>query len=220
MMTDLKQEKKISKELKENGHTNTLIAGCDEAGRGAYAGPVVAVAVILPEDVELKGITDSKKISKNNHIKYSNMIMDKALSVGVGVVEAVEVDRFGVGEANKQAIQRAVEDLSITPAHILIDGTSQQKIVSDIPQTQVIKGDMSSLTMASASILAKSLRDQLMKRYAKEHPEYGWDSNAGYGTEQHRQAIEEFGITKHHRKSFKPIREYLERKQLSSGVIG
>lgn len=219
-MTDLHQEKEISRKLKEQGEENILIAGCDEAGRGAYAGPVIAAAVILPEDVELPGITDSKKISKSNHIKYSKMIMDKALSIGIGIVDPIEIDRFGVGEANKQAIQRAVEDLTITPAHILIDGSTQQKIVSDIPQTQVVKGDLHSLSMASASIIAKTMRDTIMKKYGKEYPEYDWENNAGYGTISHTKAIENFGINEHHRKSFKPIKEYLQREQLSGGVIG
>lgn len=219
-MTDLHQEREISKKIREQGEENAYIAGCDEAGRGAYAGPIIAAAVILPDDVELPGITDSKKISKNNHVKYSKMIMEKALAIGIGMVDPIEIDRFGVGEANKQAIQRAVEDLPITPAHILIDGSSQQKIVSDIPQTQVIKGDVSSLSMASASIIAKTMRDTIMKKYGKDHPEYDWGNNAGYGTESHRKAIENFGITSHHRKSFKPIREYIQREKLTSGVIG
>lgn len=219
-MTDLRQEKQIRKELKAMGQENTYVAGCDEAGRGAYAGPVIAAAVILPADVDLPGITDSKKVSKNNHIRYSKMIMDKALAIGIGVVEAIDIDRYGVGEANKQAIQRAVEDLPITPAHILIDGNSQQKIVSDIPQTQVIKGDMHSLTMASASIIAKTMRDSYMKKLGKKYPEYDWENNAGYGTNSHQQAIETFGITDQHRKSFKPIREHIQKQQLSSGVIG
>lgn len=218
-MADLKQEDKIRIELKKQGNDNLYIAGCDEAGRGSYAGPLIAAAVILPEDVILDGVTDSKKITKANHKKYAQLITDSALAIGVGVVEPIEIDRFGVGEANKMAIQRAIEDLPIEPAHILIDGTSQQVIKSKIPQTQVVKGDLKSLSMASASIIAKSLRDQLMRKYGEKYPEYGWESNAGYGTADHCKAIADFGINEHHRKSFKPIREHIQREKLANGGV-
>lgn len=218
-MTDLKQEDEIRAFLKEQGEKNLHIAGCDEAGRGAYAGPLIAAAVILPEDIELMGITDSKKISKSKHKQYSKIIMDNALAIGVGIVDPVEIDRFGVGQANKEAIQRAVEDLPIEPAHILIDGSSQQVIKSKIPQTQVVKGDLKSLSMASASIIAKTMRDELMKKYAEKYPEYGWEHNAGYGTDDHRKAIDNFGINEHHRKSFKPIKEHMQRVKLNVGGV-
>lgn len=218
-MADLKQEDQLRAYLKEQGEENLHIAGCDEAGRGAYAGPLIAAAVILPEGIELDGITDSKKISKANHRKYTKVIMDNALAIGVGIVEPIEIDRFGVGEANKIAIQRAIEDLPIEPAHVLIDGSTQQVIKSKIPQTQVVKGDLKSLTMASASIIAKTLRDELMKQYAEKYPEYGWENNAGYGTDDHRKAIDNFGINEHHRKSFKPIREHMQRVKLTTGGV-
>lgn len=218
-MTDLKQEHEIRDILREKGEDNLYIAGCDEAGRGAYAGPLVAAAVILPEDIELKGITDSKKISKSKHKEYLLLIMENALAIGLGIVEPLEIDRYGVGQANKLAIERAVADLPIKPAHILIDGCSQQVIKSTIPQTQVVKGDLKSLSMASASIVAKTIRDEMMNKLGAKYPEYGWDSNAGYGTQIHTKAIEAFGITEHHRKSFKPIRDHIQKAKLTGGVI-
>lgn len=218
-MTDLKQEHEIRAMLREQGEKNLYIAGCDEAGRGAYAGPLVAAAVILPDDIVLDGITDSKKISKTKHKEYMQIIMDNALAIGLGIVEPLEIDRYGVGQANKLAIERAVADLPIEPAHILIDGASQQVIKSQIPQTQVVKGDLKSLSMASASIVAKTIRDELMKQYGEKYPEYGWDSNAGYGTNIHTKAIESFGITEHHRKSFKPIRDHIQKTKLTGGMI-
>lgn len=217
-MTGLTKEKELTQALKEQGIENPYIAGCDEAGRGAFAGPLVAAAVILPQDADLSEITDSKKISKKRHIALSKKIMDNALAIGVGIVDIDYIDRFGVGRANKKAIEDAVADLPIIPSHLLIDGSTQQVITSDIPQTQLIKGDSISLSVASASIIAKTVHDIIMRQLHEKYPEYSWDTNTGYGTQAHIQAIYKFGITEHHRRSVKPVKEYLKKLQLNGGI--
>lgn len=189
------------------------VAGCDEAGRGSWAGPIVAAAVILPDNIILPGVNDSKTVNKKNHRALAEMIIEKAIAVGVGVAGNEFIDEKGLGYANRYVIQKAVEDLSVIPDYLLIDGGPQQKIDTDIPQEEIPKGDQKSLSIAAASIIAKSVHDELMKRYAEEFPEYKWDSNAGYGQMDHRYAINEYGICRYHRRSFKPIKEYLKKKQ-------
>ena len=196
----------------ENGISSSFIAGCDEAGRGPFAGPLVAAAVILPTGADLPEITDSKKINKRHHRAYAEHVLREALAVGIGVASVEFIDRFGIGMANRYAIEEAVKNLSITPTRLLIDGSAQQKINTDIHQTLVVKGDQKSLSIASASVVAKSVHDELMRQCAEEFPEYGWTKNAGYGTPDHLAAIEKYGVCRHHRKSFKPIKEYLKRK--------
>lgn len=188
-----------------------LVAGCDEAGRGSWAGPIVAAAVILPENIILPGVNDSKTINKKNHRALAEMIMEKALAVGIGVASNKFIDEKGLGYANRYVIQKAVENLSIVPDYLLIDGGTQQEIETDIPQEEIPKGDQKSLSIAAASIIAKSVHDELMKRYARKYPEYKWDDNAGYGSMDHRHAINEHGICEYHRTSFKPIKEVLAK---------
>lgn len=192
--------------------TQSYIAGCDEAGRGPFAGPLVAAAVILPMNADLPEITDSKKINKKYHRSYAEHVLQEAIAVGVGVASVEYIDRFGIGMANRYAIEEAVKNLGVKPTRLLIDGSSQQIIHTDIPQTQVVKGDQKSLSIAAASVVAKSIHDELMRQCAEEFPEYDWGKNAGYGTPDHLKAIEEYGICKYHRKSFKPIKDYLKRK--------
>lgn len=189
-----------------------IVAGCDEAGRGSWAGPIVAAAVVLPNDVILPGVDDSKKVSKKNHRALAEMILQKAVSVGIGVAGNKFIDEKGVGYANKYVILKAVENLSITPGYLLIDGGLQQRIDTSIPQEELEKGDQKSLSIAAASIIAKSVHDELMKRYALQYPVYQWDNNAGYGSMDHRYAINQYGICEYHRQSFKPIKEYLKKK--------
>lgn len=208
---------------KENHITPSYIAGCDEAGRGAFAGPLVAAAVILPLDAHLPQITDSKQVAKKKHHQYAQDILDQAIAVGVGIASVEYIDRFGVGMANRYAIEQAVADLPVKPTHLLIDGAGQQVIKSDIPQQQIVKGDSKSLSIASASIIAKSVHDALMKEYAQQYPQYKWLTNTGYGTQDHIQAIYQYGICKHHRTSIKPIKEYLKQhkqyKQQKKGCV-
>lgn len=204
-MADLTIEKRIIKADKGP------VAGCDEAGRGSWAGPIVAAAVILPDDVSLPGVDDSKKINKKNHRALAEMIMKRAIAVGVGVASNKFIDENGLGFANKYVIKQAVENLGTKPGYLLIDGGTQQKIDTDIPQEEIPKGDTKSLSIAAASIIAKSVHDELMKQYAKEFPEYNWNENVGYGTMDHKCAIQKYGICNYHRQSFKPIREYMQK---------
>lgn len=204
-MADLTIEKRIIKAGRGP------VAGCDEAGRGSWAGPIVAAAVILPDDVSLPGVDDSKKINKKNHKALAEMIMERAVAVGVGVAGNVFIDEHGIGFANKYVIKQAIENLSVTPGYLLIDGGTQQKIDIDIKQEEIPKGDQKSLSIAAASIIAKSVHDELMKRYAKQYPQYKWDDNVGYGTMDHKCAIQKHGICEYHRCSFKPIREYVNK---------
>lgn len=204
-MADLTIEKRIIKANKGP------IAGCDEAGRGSWAGPIVAAAVILPDDVSLPGVDDSKKINKKNHRALAEMIMERAIAVGIGVASNKFIDENSLGFANKYVIKQAVENLSTRPGYLLIDGGTQQKIDIDIPQEEIPKGDQKSLSIAAASIIAKSVHDELMKEYAKEYPKYNWYDNVGYGTMDHKCAIQKHGICKYHRRSFKPIKEYIRK---------
>lgn len=200
-MADLTMERKIG----------GLVAGCDEAGRGSWAGPIVAAAVILPDNVILPGVNDSKTVNKKNHRALADVILKKAISVGIGIASNKFIDEKGLGYANRYVIQKAVENLSIVPGYLLIDGGPQQKIDTDIPQEEIPKGDQKSLSIAAASIIAKSVHDEIMKRYAVKYPEYNWDENTGYGTMDHKYAINEHGICEYHRQSFKPIKEYVEK---------
>lgn len=189
-----------------------LVAGCDEAGRGSWAGPIVAAAVILPNNIILPGVNDSKSVNKKNHRALADDILKKAIAVGIGVASNKFIDEKGLGYANRYVIQKAVENLSIVPGHLLIDGGPQQKIDTDIPQEEIPKGDQKSLSIAAASIIAKSVHDEIMKRYAVKYPEYKWDSNTGYGTMEHKYAINKHGICEYHRMSVKPIKEYIKKK--------
>lgn len=218
-MATLERETEIVNELQEKGDEKPFVAGCDEAGRGAFAGPLVAAAVILPFDAGLAEINDSKKISKRRHIKLSNQIMNEATAIGLGIADVEYIDRFGVGQANKKALEDAVMDLPTVPSHLLIDGSTQQIITSSIPQTQLIKGDSISLSVAAASIIAKTAHDVIMRQLHEIHPDYAWNTNTGYGTQGHIQAVYDYGVTDHHRRSVKPIKEYLETLQMKGGIV-
>ena len=196
----------------ESGIEPSIVAGCDEAGRGPFAGPLIAAAVVLPPNADLPEITDSKKINKKYHRMYAEHVLKVATAVGIGVASVEYIDRFGIGMANRYAIEEAVKNLSVTPTRLIIDGSAQQEIHTDIPQTQIVKGDQKSLSIAAASVIAKSIHDEIMRQCAAEFPEYGWGKNAGYGTPDHMAAIGKYGICKYHRRSFKPIKNYLKRR--------
>lgn len=200
-MADMTMERKIG----------GLVAGCDEAGRGSLAGPIVAAAVILPLNAILPGVDDSKTINKKNHRALAETIMQRALAVGIGIASNKFIDEKGLAYANKYVIQKAVENLGIIPDYLLIDGGPQQKIDTNIPQEEIPKGDQKSLSIAAASIIAKSVHDELMKRYSEKYPEYNWCENAGYGSMDHKYAIKNHGICEYHRQSFKPIKEYMQK---------
>lgn len=184
-----------------------LIAGIDEVGRGPLAGPVVASAVILPQGFELLGLNDSKKLSKKKREAFFDIIKENAISYGIGIVSEAEIDEINIYEASKVAMKRAIEDLNITPDFLLIDA---MKLDLDIPQENLIKGDMRSISIAAASVLAKETRDKMMEEYAVIYPGYGFEKHAGYGTKQHVEALRTLGVTPIHRKTFAPVKKLLE----------
>ncbi|MDA8956195.1 ribonuclease HII [Flavobacteriales bacterium] len=182
-------------------HLGVVEAGCDEAGRGCLAGPVVASAVILPRGFEHKILNDSKKLSEKNRELTKTSILESAVSWGIGVVSPKEIDEINILNASFLAMHRAIEKLKTKPELLLIDG-NRFNPYKNTEHVCIIKGDGKYFSIAAASVLAKTHRDDLMKRLNEEHPEYGWASNKGYPTKKHRQAIAKNGITKHHRKSF------------------
>ena len=182
-----------------------LIAGVDEVGRGPLVGPVVAAAVILPKDFYMKEINDSKQLSEKKRDKLYPIIMENAISVGIGVVNEKIIDEINILEATKKAMKEAINNLTIKPEHLLIDAV---KLNIDIPFTSIIKGDAKSQSIAAASIIAKVYRDKLMYELDKKYPEYDFANNKGYGTKKHIEAIKKYGVLEEHRKTFKPVSEY------------
>lgn len=181
-----------------------LIAGVDEVGRGPLIGPVVAAAVILPVDFKLDGLTDSKKLSEKKREYFYKIIKEKAIAIGVGVISEKRIDEINIYEATKEAMREAINKLDVVPEHILIDA---MKLDLDIPSTSIIKGDLLSITISAASVIAKVERDHMLYEIDKEYPMYDLKNNKGYGTKKHLDAIKEYGITKYHRLSFKPVFE-------------
>lgn len=176
-------------------------AGCDEAGRGCLAGPVFAAAVILPQDFSNDLLNDSKQLTEKQRYLLRPIIEKEALAWAVGVVSAEEIDKINILAASFLAMHRAVDDLKIRPEHLLIDG-NRFKPYANVPFTTIVKGDGKMASIAAASILAKTYRDDFMNKIAVEYPQYDWLSNKGYPTVKHRNAIKEYGITPYHRKSF------------------
>jgi ribonuclease HII len=183
------------------------IAGVDEAGRGPLAGPVTAAAVILPDDVDLEGVNDSKKLTLAQREKFFVLIQEKAIAYGIGTVGVDEIDSINILQATRLAMKLAVHSLSRSPDLLLIDGN--QGIEFESVQWKLVKGDTRSLSIASASILAKVTRDRIMEDYHRQYPQYGFDRHKGYGTELHRQQIERWGPCSIHRKTFKGVKEFL-----------
>ena len=189
----------------------TLVAGVDEVGRGPLVGPVVAACVILPEDFSLDGLTDSKKLSEKKREFYYDEIMRQAVAVGVGVVSEKKIDEVNIYEATKLAMKEAISKCNIQPEHILIDA---MPLSLDIPTTSIIKGDFKSITISAASVIAKVTRDRMLDELDKKYPMYDFKDNKGYPTKKHLEAIDKYGIIPEHRRSYGPVRDYLE-KQLS-----
>jgi len=183
-------------------HTNQIEAGCDEAGRGCLAGPVVAAAVILSPNTHLPKLNDSKKLSEKQRKLLQGKIQEQALAYAVGIVDNKEIDELNILNASIEAMHRAIKGLSTSPEHLLIDGNRFHPF-NNIPHTCVIKGDGKYMNIAAASILAKTFRDELMLKYHQQYPYYNWLKNKGYPTKAHREAIEVHGITELHRHSFK-----------------
>lgn len=183
-----------------------LVAGIDEVGRGPLAGPVVAACIVLPKDCKIKGLNDSKKISKKQHQVLYQEIMDKALAVGFGIQDNQIIDQVNIYEATKMAMVEALEGIP-KPDALLIDA---MELPVDLPQESIIKGDAKSLSIAAASVVAKYIRDQIMIKYDEIYPNYHFDSNAGYGTPEHLKALEQQGISPIHRRTFEPIKSMLK----------
>lgn len=181
-----------------------LIAGIDEVGRGPLAGPVLAAAVILDPNNPIIGLNDSKKLSLAKRTALYAEIHEKAIGIGIGIVEAQVIDDINIYQASKLAMIKAVGELSSEPDYLLIDA---MKLPLQLPQESIIKGDAKSISIAAASIIAKVERDRLMEQYHLKYPGYGFDQNAGYGTKQHLLGLDENGITPIHRLSFAPVKE-------------
>ena len=191
-------------------HTkNRLEAGCDEAGRGCLAGPVFAAAVILPSDFSNEQINDSKALAEKKRKQLRTLIEENAIAWAVARVSPEEIDEINILNASFQAMNTAVMQLKIKPDFVLIDG-NRFKNQTAIPHLCVVKGDAVYLSIAAASILAKTYRDEYMEQLATEFPSYDWAKNKGYPTLKHRKAIERYGVTVHHRKSFKLLPLQLE----------
>lgn len=181
--------------------------GVDEAGRGCLAGPVFAAAVILPESFSNELLNDSKQLTEKQRYALRPIIEAEAVAYAVGVVFPDEIDRINILNASFLAMTRAVESLSIKPEHLLIDGNKfKSKLL--IPFTTIVKGDGKMMSIAAASVLAKTYRDDYMNKIAEEYPQYDWLENKGYPTAKHREAIAEHGITPYHRLTFKGVKEY------------
>jgi len=198
----------FERKARKNGFR--LIAGVDEAGRGPLAGPVVSAAVILPETFAVSGVNDSKCLSE----KVRNILYDEiychALSVGIGIVDPVEIDRINILQASLTAMAIAVGNLKPVPDHLFIDGTFT--IALNLPQQAIVKGDSKSISIAAASIVAKVTRDRIMAGYRHDYPEFDFPRHKGYATKAHIEAIEQHGCCPIHRRSFRRVR--FEQKTL------
>ncbi len=178
----------------------SLIAGIDEAGRGPLAGPVCAAAVILPKGLVIEEINDSKKLTEKKREKLFDVIIEKAIAYSIQFCEPDVIDEINIRQATHKAMENAVKNLSVEPEHIFIDGNDN--IPFDSPYTYIVKGDAKSHTIAAASILAKVSRDRLMVELDAKYPQYGFAKHKGYGTKAHMEAIQQYGVSEVHRKSF------------------
>lgn len=205
-MTNIIDNYKYERELNNSGIK--LIAGVDEVGRGPLIGPVVAAAVILPVNYKLDGLTDSKKLSEKKREEFYNIIKKDAISIGIGIIDEKRIDEINIYEATKEAMYEAINNLNPKPEHILIDA---MKLNLDVPSTSIIKGDLLSITISAASVIAKVTRDHMLYELDKEYPMYDLKNNKGYGTKKHIEAIKKYGITKYHRLSYKPVSNYKDK---------
>lgn len=204
LMIDCKDTYKNERELKKDGYK--LIGGVDEVGRGPLVGPVVAACVILPDKFDLDGLTDSKKLSEKKRDYFFEEIKKQAISYGIGVVDEKRIDEINIYEATKEAMIMAINNCNIKPDYVLTDA---MKLDLDVPIKPIIKGDLRSITISAASVLAKVTRDRMMYELDKKYPMYDFKNNVGYPTKKHLEAIKEYGIISEHRKSYGPIKECL-----------
>ena len=187
--------------LKSHYYEGKIEAGCDEAGRGCLAGSVYAAAVILPEGYQNELLNDSKQLTEKRRYQLREIIEKDAVAWAVGIVTPEEIDKINILNASILAMHRALDQLKVRPEAIIVDG-NRFKPYQKLPHTTIVKGDGKYLSIAAASILAKTYRDDYMNKLAEEYPQYDWISNKGYPTKKHREAIKQFGITPYHRKSY------------------
>lgn len=201
MKTDLY---KYEKEL--YGQGINYIAGVDEVGRGPLVGPVVSACVILPKDFVLPGLNDSKKLTEKKRDEFYDIIKEKALSIGIGIIDEKIIDKVNIYEATKLSMYYAIKNSKIKPEHVLIDA---MKLNLDIPSTSIIKGDSLSISIAAASVIAKVTRDRLMYELDLKYPMYDFKNNKGYPTKTHLEALKKYGVIDEHRKSYEPVKKVL-----------
>lgn len=187
--------------LEKHYYEGKIEAGCDEAGRGCLAGSVYAAAVILPDGYDNPSLNDSKRLSAAKRMRLRDEIVRDAVAWAIGVVTPQEIDHINILRASILAMHRALDQLQVRPEAIIVDG-NRFLPYRDLPYATIVKGDGKYQAIAAASILAKTYRDEYMERLAQEFPRYGWQSNKGYPTPQHREAIRQYGVTPYHRKSF------------------
>lgn len=187
--------------LEKHYYEGKIEAGCDEAGRGCLAGSVYAAAVILPDGYDNPSLNDSKRLSAAKRMRLRDEIIRDARAWAIGVVTPQEIDQINILRASILAMHRALDQLAVIPEAVIVDG-NRFLPYRDLPYTTIVKGDGKYQAIAAASILAKTYRDEYMERLAQEYPQYGWLSNKGYPTAQHREAIRQHGVTPYHRKSF------------------
>lgn len=204
---NLKYEKELYKE------NVTLIAGVDEVGRGPLVGPVVAAAVILPKNYQLEGLTDSKKLSEKKRDYFYDIIKRDAISIGIGEVSPKEIDEINIYEASRKAMIKAINNLNVKPKHILSDA---MPLNLDIPTTPIIHGDLLSINISAASIIAKVTRDRLMYELDLKYPQYGFKKHKGYPTKMHLEALKKYGPLKNYRFTYKPVRDLIEKEGVSN----
>ena len=187
--------------LASHFYEGKIEAGCDEAGRGCLAGSVYAAAVILPPDYQNELLNDSKQLTEKKRYELREIIKRDAVAWAVGIVTPEEIDKINILNASILAMHRALDQLQVRPEAVIVDGNRFKKY-KDLPHTTIVKGDGKYLSIAAASILAKTYRDDYMNQLAEEYPQYDWRSNKGYPTKKHREAIRQYGITPFHRKTF------------------
>ena len=194
--------KQTKLQLLPNYSGHRLECGCDEAGRGCLAGPVVAAAVILPLEFSCPGLNDSKQLTELQRDELRIIIEQEAIAWAVALVDEKEIDEINILNASILAMHRAMDKLTVTPEFIIVDGNKFKKY-GNIPHQTIVKGDSKYLSIAAASVLAKTHRDELMMKLHGEFPQYGWDRNKAYPTIKHRQAIKQYGVSPYHRLSYK-----------------
>ena len=201
---------KYEKELRNNGIK--YIAGVDEVGRGPLVGPVVAACVVLPEKFNLDGLTDSKKLSEKKRDFYFEEVKRQALGYGIGIIDEKKIDEVNIYEATKLAMKEAIEECKkmCKIEHVLIDA---MPLELDVPTTSIIKGDLKSITISAASVIAKVTRDRMLDELHEKFPMYDFKKNKGYPTKKHLEAILEYGIIDEHRRSYGPVKNYLEENK-------